>query len=155
MALTGCTAWPGRKQTPLLFHLSISVQRDSLWETCSVQVSQDANPWGMLTLMQIYLLYANQQSAWFPLPGSQRLICKIKAEARVFQLPWLSEQGDVQLCNAPVGSSEEEKGLAPTCSRNEEQNRSFSSFYPTHTLRQCAAVMTHLLLMRVPPQMWV
>lgn len=37
-------------------------------------------------------LNANQQSAWFPLPGSQRLMCKIKDEgSRVFQLPWWRE----------------------------------------------------------------
>lgn len=124
-------SWPESKQTPLLFHLAIF---PSLCTSLRMQTHQECSHSCKCTSS-----YANQQSAWFPLPGSQRLICKIKAEAsRVFQLPWLSEQGDVQLCNTGT-SSEEEKGLAPTCSKNEEQNRSLSSFYLTHRLRQCCS----------------
>lgn len=53
---------------------------------------------------------------------------------------------------APEGSSEDEKDLAPVCSKNEEEDKSFDAFYPTHMLRQWAAVITQVLLMRVPPQ---
>lgn len=83
-------------------------------------------------------------------------MCKIKAKANgvfQFQLIKCTERCPAVQGTAPLGSSEGERGPAPVCGKNEEQNRSFNAFYPTHMLRQWAAVMTHLLLIRVPPQM--
>lgn len=81
---------------------------------------------------------------------------KIKAKAnKSFPVPLIKCAARCPAAHgrAPVGSSEGEKGPAPICSKNEERNKSFNAFYPTHMLRQWAAVMTHLLLIRVPPQM--